>query len=135
MLVAAGLARLGIAIGTPLDWLPAPAQGAIGVELLSAREDVRSLVQAIDHQPTHACVNAERLLLAALGGDCRSAVAAQAGRTNEEMWLTAEILSPDGREVHRLEMDIHGSDMAVPADVARILLDRASPELRAMFAP
>src|SRR4051794_18054496 len=32
LLAAAGLDRLGIAAGTPLDLLPAPAQGAIGVE-------------------------------------------------------------------------------------------------------
>ena len=36
------------------DFLPAPAQGAIGVEVRSADRRVRALVAAIDHRPTHA---------------------------------------------------------------------------------
>src|SRR5436305_4303042 len=96
LLAAAGLDRLGIAEGTPLDLLPAPAQGAIGVEIAAGRDDLRALLAAIDHGPTHEAVAAERAFLAALGGDCHSAVAAlaQGGR------LRAEILSTDGGEVH-----------------------------------
>ena len=37
LLAAAGLDRLGMDIGVPLDLLPAPAQGAIGVECLRPR--------------------------------------------------------------------------------------------------
>ena len=123
LLAAAGLDRLGIDAGVPLDLLPAPAQGAIGVEILAARDDLRALAGAIDHRLTHAAVDAERAFLAALGGDCRSAVAAlaQGGR------LKAEILSADGREVQAGEGE--------PAELARRLLAQASPALRAMFAP
>jgi hydroxymethylbilane synthase len=121
LLAAAGLDRLGIAAGAPLDLLPAPAQGAIGVEIRSARDDLRALLAAVDHAPTHDAVAAERAFLAALGGDCHSAVAAlaQGGR------VKAEILSAEGREVQAGEGE--------PADLARALLDKASPALRAMF--
>jgi len=132
ILAAAGLARLGIEAGVWLDWLPAPAQGAIGVDILWAREDIRLLVDAIDHRPSHGSVRTERLFLEALGGDCRSAVAARA-QDGGVMVLTAEILSPDGREVQRVEMDLYTSRLATPADVAQLLLERASPALRAMF--
>ena len=121
LLAAAGLDRLGIAEGAPLDLLPAPAQGAIGVEILAARADVARLLAAIDHRPTRDAVEMERAFLAALGGDCHSAVAALA----EAGMLRAEILSSDGREVQAGE--------GMPDELARRLLAQASPELRAMF--
>jgi hydroxymethylbilane synthase len=132
ILAAAGLARLGIEAGVWLDWLPAPAQGAIGVDIVWAREDIRLLVDAIDHRPSHGSVRTERLFLEALGGDCRSAVAARA-QDGGVMVLTAEILSLDGREVQRVEMDLYTSRLATPSDVAQLLLEMASPALRAMF--
>jgi hydroxymethylbilane synthase len=79
LLAAAGLERLGREVGVLLDdFLPAPAQGAIGVEVRSADRRVRTLVGAIDHRATHACVAAERRLLEGLGGSCRSPIAALA---------------------------------------------------------
>ncbi len=133
ILAAAGLVRLGISAGVPLDWLPAPGQGAIGVDIVWAREDIRRLVDAIDHRASHGRVRAERLFLQALGGDCRSAVAVSTSHLGDGIAMEAEILSPDGREVHRMEMDLYGEDMATPPDLARALLDMASPALRAMF--
>jgi hydroxymethylbilane synthase len=79
LLAAAGLARLNqTGVGHPLPtdhWLPAPAQGAIGIECLTARADLRGWLAAIDHAPTHAAVRAERALLLALGGNCHSPIA------------------------------------------------------------
>ncbi|MBY0391995.1 MAG: hydroxymethylbilane synthase, partial [Novosphingobium sp.] len=67
LLAAAGLNRLGeTSVGSPLDpetWLPAPAQGAIGVECLAARTNIVALLSAIDHKPSHAAIDAERGLL------------------------------------------------------------------------
>jgi hydroxymethylbilane synthase len=121
LLAAAGLDRLGIAAGVPLELLPAPAQGAIGIEILAGRDELRALLAAIDHGPTHEAVDAERAFLAFLGGDCHSAVAARASGGLVE----AEILSADGREVQAGEGE--------PAALARDLLARASPALRATF--
>jgi hydroxymethylbilane synthase len=123
LLAAAGLARLGLDLGAPLDLLPAPAQGAIGIEMLAERGDLREALAQIDHRPTHEAVTAERAFLAALGGDCHSAVAALAS----DGVVRAEILSADGREVQRGEGE--------PAALARRLLAEASPALRAMFHP
>ena len=132
LLAAAGLDRLGIAAGAPLDdMLTAPSQGAIGVEILAERADMLSLVAAIDHGPTSRCVWAERAFLAALGGDCHSAAAALATIEGEAVQLRAEILSADGAEVHAGALTLGGG--ATPADLARDLLERASPALRAMF--
>ena len=121
LLAAAGLDRLGIRAGVPLDLLPAPAQGAIGAEILAERGDLGALLDAINHRPTHQAVSAERAFLAALGGDCRSAVAALAGGAT----VRAEILSADGSEVQAGE--------GAPEELAHRLLAEASPALRATF--
>jgi hydroxymethylbilane synthase len=130
LLAAAGLDRIGLhELGAPLDeMIPAPAQGAIGAEALAGDDEVRALLAAIDHSPTHAAVAAERAFLAAIGGDCRSAVAAHAQSHAGRTHLRAEILSPDGAEVRA------GETAGDPAILARELLGRASPALRAMFA-
>jgi hydroxymethylbilane synthase len=121
LLAAAGLDRLGLDIGVPLDLLPAPAQGAIGVEILAERRDLAEMLAAIDHRPTHEAVTAERAFLAGLGGDCHSAVAALAAGNV----VKAEILSADGSEIRTGE--------GAPEELARRLLAEASPALRAMF--
>jgi hydroxymethylbilane synthase len=130
LLAAAGLDRIGLGeIGTAIDdMLPAPAQGAVGIEIRADRTDLRALVEAVDDAKTHRCVAAERAFLAALGGDCRSAVAAHAEGASGSVRLRAEILSPDGTELHRGESED-------PAALARTLLGQASAALRAMFAP
>jgi len=131
LLAAAGLDRLGRpGVGTAIPpelFLPAPAQGAIGIELRA--DDVRThdLIAAIDHAPTSAAVHAERALLAALGGSCHSPIAAQATAAA----LRAEILLPDGSE--RVAGERQSIDAAAVADLAAELLGRASPTLRALF--
>ena len=137
ILAAAGLNRLGFRdVGAPLDdLLPAPAQGVVGIEIAAGRDDLRTLLRPINHDRTRATVEAERAFLARLGGTCHSAVAARASSYPDAMDFSAEILSADGREVHRRDVELYGSDLMLPSDVARILLDRASPALRAMFAP
>src|SRR3546814_5914898 len=68
-------------VGSPVPvevMLPAPAQGAIGIEVRAADSDATRLLAEINHEPTFDAVMMERALLAALGGTCRSPVAALA---------------------------------------------------------
>ena len=78
MLAAAGLDRLGhpeTGVAVSIDaMLPAVAQGAVGLECRADDAGTKALLAAIDHRATHACVAAERALLAALGGSCHSPV-------------------------------------------------------------
>jgi hydroxymethylbilane synthase len=136
LLASAGLNRLGLAgTGSPLpDLLPAPAQGAVGVEVLASNEEVVELVKPITDEATQACVEVERDFLRGIGGDCHSAVAAIASAGGEGFYLKAEILSPDGSEVHRRDEKLYGAEGYSPADIARDLLSRASPQLRRLFA-
>jgi hydroxymethylbilane synthase len=135
LLAAAGLVRLDHPeIGTPLDdLLPAPAQGAIGVEIRADNRRMRPLIEAIDDARTHLCVSAERRFLEALGGSCRSPIAALATLGRTRMRLRAEILSNDGRHCQDLDSRFDPGDHAAPGSLARELLGRASPALRALF--
>jgi hydroxymethylbilane synthase len=139
LLAAAGLDRLGMAdTGRPIDvedMLPAPSQGAIGVEVAAGNEEARALMSAIDHRATHDCIAAERQLLAALGGDCRSAVAAYACLDDDSVWLRAEILAPEGTEIQSAEARFAADDLGQASDIAVQLLAQASPALRGMFVP
>src|SRR3546814_20850860 len=79
--------------------LPAASQGAIGIECRAYDARAIALLGAVDHAPTHRAVAAERAFLAALGGDCRSPVAAHADwREDGALRLDAEIFSEEGAD-------------------------------------
>ncbi|SFS11994.1 hydroxymethylbilane synthase [Sphingomonas jatrophae] len=134
LLAAAGLDRLGQAVGhaIPIEtMLPAPAQGAVGVEARADDGRVLALLGPIDHAPTRRAVEAERALLAALGADCRSPVAALA-REDGGLWtLAAELLDEAGSA--RVSDAIALSEADAPARLAARLLDRAPARVRALF--
>jgi hydroxymethylbilane synthase len=138
LLAAAGLDRLGREVGHAIPteiMLPAPAQGAVGIETLAVRDDLRAILAAIDHAPTHACVAAERALLLALGGDCRSPIAALAVEAGEAIHLRAEIIAEDGGECRSGDAMLRpGSIGEDAAALAGELLGAASPGLRALFS-
>src|SRR3546814_2759371 len=81
--------------------LPAPSQGAIGIETLADNKQVAGLMAAIGDRATEICVAAERRLLEGLGGDCHTPVAGLAECDGESIRLRAEILTNDGTEVSR----------------------------------
>ena len=136
-LAAAGLRRLGqddLGATIPVElMLPAPAQGAIGIECLAERGDIRALLDAIDHRETHRCVLAERALLAGLAADCRSPVSALAVLDGEEIRLRAEIFSGDGAESVPGERRVPADAPEAAAALAGELLGKASPDLRRLF--
>ena len=137
LLAAAGLDRLGMhGVGTVQEvalLLPAASQGAIGIECRADDAAVRALLAAVDHAPTHRAVAAERAFLAALGGDCRSPVAAHAHwRTDGALRLDAKIFSDDGAD-HAAGHVIVGGD-ADAERLARDLLSGAPDSVRRLFA-
>jgi hydroxymethylbilane synthase len=138
MLAAAGLDRLGMGdIGTSLSietMLPASAQGAIGIDHLSARGELAIFLAAINDEPTFTAVMAERAFLEALGGNCHSPVAAHATVDGAEISLRGEILSEDGAERHAGAITFAASDATGPVRLATELMDKASENIRALFA-
>lgn len=132
LLAAAGLDRLGeqtLGAAIPVEtMLPAVAQGAVGIECRADDAATRAALAAIDHLPTHRCVDAERAFLAALGGSCHSPVGVLAEIRGDIIHLRGELLTEDGRVYRAGETD--GS----PETLARDLLADAPPELAALFS-
>lgn len=139
LLAMAGLNRLSRGdLGTPLDpllWLPAPGQGAIAIECRADDDAVRAALAAIDHEPTHLAVRAERGLLAALGGNCHSPIAVLSTWDGEQLRLDAALFSPDGAEKVSAVRSFFPGDETGPVALAALLLDSASPAIRAHFDP
>ena len=137
LLAAAGLARLGeTGVGTPLDcddWLPAPAQGAIGIECRADDARVIALLGAIDHPPSRAQVMAERALLAALGGTCHSPVAVLCRHEGERLTMRAALYSENGAARIERSASFALEDADGPAQLARDLLAQADPEIVRLF--
>jgi hydroxymethylbilane synthase len=101
VLAAAGLDRLGFSdrIDERLDPAfipPAPGQGALAVQVRADDDATRGLVASIDDRSTRLAVEAEREILAATGGGCRSPVGALAIVTDGAMTLLAGWTSLDG---------------------------------------
>jgi len=89
VLAAAGLKRLGLAqrirqIMPASGSLPAPGQGALGIEILTNRPDLRAWLAPLADRRTWLEVTAERSVSRALGGSCRIPLAAYA------------VIQPDG---------------------------------------
>ena len=136
-LAAAGLARLGQSgVGTRLDpenWLPAPAQAAIGIECRAGDDRAQQVLAAIDHQPSHEEIRAERALLEGLGGSCHSPIAALTVRQGSDLLLDAAIYSPDGAICIRRQAQFAPGDLAAPRDLASRLLAQAPAQVAAHF--
>ena len=138
LLAAAGLDRLGrdgVGRAIPTDtMLPAPAQGAVGIEVLETHQEALIAITAIDDPATSACVLTERALLAAIGADCHSPVAALAALSGEMLTLRAELIAEDGSLF--VEGAAEGTDGAlVAAELAADLLARAPSSVRCLFNP
>lgn len=138
VLSAAGLHRLGLDhIGTPIPFdlmLPAPGQGAIGIECRADDAHTLALLEAIDDPASHRAVSAERAFARALGGSCHSPVAALATVERDTVRLAGEILSEDGAERVRDEASFDSGDEEQAARLALAMLARAPETVRRLFA-
>jgi len=104
LLARAGLARIGrlevvTEVLDPLQLLPAPGQGALGIEC-RADDPLAAELAAVQDPHTRAAVDAERAVLATLEGGCSAPIGTLAevveGEDGDELWVRAVALSPDG---------------------------------------
>ena len=108
VLAVAGLVRLGLGarIRSRLaleESLPAPGQGALGIECLAARGDVQGMLAPLADAATALCVRAERAVSRALGGSCTLPLGAHAVMHDGKVDLQALVASADGRRVLRAQ--------------------------------
>jgi hydroxymethylbilane synthase len=103
VLAGAGLARLGIepehVLALPVEeMVPAPGQGALAVQAREGSEGA-DLAAHLDHGPSRAAFEAERRLVALLGGGCRLPLGAYAEWRDERVRLLAVVVRPDGSDL------------------------------------
>jgi hydroxymethylbilane synthase len=128
VLAAAGLARLGLEARITArleveEMLPAPGQGALGIECLAGRAEVAALLAPLADNATTICVRAERAVSRALGGSCTLPLAAYAEQLGKRLRLRSLVASADGRRVIRSDLE---GDPADPQGLG----ERAAQELR-----
>jgi hydroxymethylbilane synthase len=96
-----GLERLGKAdlateILMPDVMLPAVGQGVLAIECRVGDDALRQLLDPLHDPATAACVGAERAMLAALDGSCRTPIAGLAECDGGQLTLEGLLLKPDG---------------------------------------
>jgi hydroxymethylbilane synthase len=128
VLAAAGLERLGLAGRirerlAPEQVVPAPGQGALGIECRAEKTEVRRLLEPLGDADTAACVRSERQVSLALGGNCTIPLGAHARLEGGELRLRAVVAAPDGRRMARAQVS---GPPAEPEALGR----RAAEELR-----
>ncbi|MCK6461051.1 MAG: hydroxymethylbilane synthase [Planctomycetes bacterium] len=130
VLAAAGLRRLGRkdAITELLDFLPAPAQGALAIQACGDRMDVVAAVHALHDEGTGRCAHAERELLHVLGGGCSVPVGALCTPEGHHLKLRAVVAATDGSRVVEGE-GVGGDPGALGAVVAARLKEEGAQEI------
>jgi hydroxymethylbilane synthase len=103
-----GLERLGRSdaiseIIPPEVMLPAVGQGALAVEARAGDAEVQDCLAPLHDPMSAACVYAERAMLAALDGSCRTPIAGFAEHHGGTLHLRAVLLAPDGSADRRAE--------------------------------
>jgi len=126
VLACAGLIRLGLAsrITARLDptmFVPAVAQGVIGIECRGADSRTLGLVTVLESKDTRIVVDAERAFAHRLGGSCQSPIAAHARLEGGSLLLDGLVAEPDGS---RLVRDSASGSIDDPAALGRLLAER-----------
>jgi hydroxymethylbilane synthase len=132
ILAAAGLKRLGLEdritrVLPPAECLPAPGQGALGIECLAARSDLVDLLAPLNDAATACCVSAERAFSRALSGSCNVPLGAYAELEGGRVRLRGFVGAPDGSRMVR-------GEQAGPAEGAEALGAALAEQLKAQGA-
>ncbi|PSB91996.1 hydroxymethylbilane synthase [Candidatus Pandoraea novymonadis] len=132
VLAAAGLKRLGLTsrirkILTPEMSLPAAGQGAIGIEICSARTELKKWLAPLHHTRSALAVTAERALSRELGGSCQIPLAAFAKFDGDILLLRAFIAAVDASQTlsanaESIVVDVAGAE-GLGKNVAQQLID------------
>ena len=124
VLAAAGLDRLGVEVSP--EWrlpyevmLPAPAQGALALQVRAADAGLRAALERIDHHATRIAVEAERSLLRAIGGGCLAPLGALGEVRGSTLRLRAAFEDPRGGLVRVEGSGAASEGPSVAAEVAR----------------
>jgi hydroxymethylbilane synthase len=111
VLAAAGIKRLNRASEiteylTGEQLLPAPAQGALAVEIRGFDRDLSKALEKLDHIETRLITTAERAVLVGLDASCQTAIGALATLDGNRLSLVAELSDGETNRHSRAEAAI-----------------------------
>lgn len=123
VLAAAGIARLG---ATPpssevLPIVPAPGQGCLAVQARADDEATREAAAWLDDPDSRVAFEAERAVMARLGGGCALPLGALATVAADSVRLVALVATPDGSRIVRAESEAATPEGAAEAASAELL--------------
>lgn len=106
VLAAAGLIRLQVQqriamFLEPPEWLPAPGQGAIAIQIRRHDERMQNLARPLDDARTSLATRAERAFLAALEGGCQVPIGALVSAVSGHPTLYGMLADLTGRHIVR----------------------------------
>ncbi|MBP2628784.1 MAG: Porphobilinogen deaminase [Firmicutes bacterium] len=135
ILAVAGLRRLGwqdlITQVLPNDiCLPAVGQGALAIEARTNDQEVRTMLEFLNHQETRWAVEAERAYLAEVEGGCQIPIGVYGYIEKDSLVLEAAILSVDGKQ--QIRQTISGNPleaMQLGRALAQEMLDKGGREI------
>jgi hydroxymethylbilane synthase len=134
VLALCGLERLGKAglaseILMPEVMLPAVGQGTLAIECRAADDALRRRLAPLNDPASAACAAAERAMLTALDGSCRTPIAGLATIAEGRLLLQALLLTPDGDAERRGHIDgAIGDAAALGGELGERLRRDAGPE-------
>jgi len=136
VLAAAGIARLGVTTPSSevLPIVPAPGQGCLAVQARADDDATRQAIASLDDPDSRAAFEAERSLMARLGGGCALPLGALATVFPDSVRLVALVATPDGTRIVRVEAEAATPGGATEAAAAE-LLARGAGEILAGVRP
>jgi hydroxymethylbilane synthase len=141
VLARAGIHRLGLAAPHVEelsfgDMLPAPGQGALGLEIRADDEALGQWLSQLNAPAAERACRAEREFLHALGGGCRVPIAALGHVIEERLILDGLVISEDGARCIRDRIEGPAEDPeGLGRRLAALLLSRGAGELLALPGP
>ena len=134
VLSLAGLQMLNIEnevkeIFTTEQMLPAIGQGAIALQCKKDDQKTLNILKDVNDKETYYCIQAERALLEAIGGDCDTAIGGLAKLSNEKISLKSELFSNDGNKKFEFQSSGHFKEAKeIGYKVGKELLKKAGPD-------
>ena len=116
-------------IFTTDQMLPAIGQGTIALQCKKDDQKTLNILQSVNDKETYYCIQAERALLEAIGGDCDTAIAGIAKLSNQKISLKSELFSNDGNKKFEFQSSGHFKEAKeIGYKVGKELLKKAGPD-------
>jgi len=109
--------------------LPAIGQGTIALQCKKDDQKTLNILKAVNDKETYYCIQAERALLEAIGGDCDTAIGGLAKLSNQKISLKSELFSNDGNKKFEFQSSGHFKEAKeIGYKVGKELLKKAGPD-------